>query len=289
MAKNLIIPVLAVVLVITVPSGAAGGDLRGARLLREGFTLAGVDGKLREQENKWFFEFGSDVSDDGGFVKAGTVIELLPSAALEKILDVKKRSEASPVRSKSAGADVAASVQTPNGASYRLWGRVTRYEGKNFIFGIYFLPVSEAKQPQSAASEESQQRKPELIINEPNDALVIPEEIIAKLATRRVIRSERLIRGLELKQDFILAERIGFIRDSGHEAGFVLDAVGRGVQQISFRLLPCQMLEVAQQRQSAEPDPIRFKISGIVTQYEGKHYLLLQRATRVYSYGNFGR
>jgi len=26
-----------------------------------------------------------------------------------------------------------------------------------------------------------------------------------------------------------------------------------------------------------------------MTKYKGKHYLLLQKATRVYNYGNFGR
>jgi len=37
------------------------------------------------------------------------------------------------------------------------------------------------------------------------------------------------------------------------------------------------------------PEPVRFKIAGIKTAYKGEHYLLLQKATRVYSHENFDR
>jgi hypothetical protein len=113
--------------------------------------------------------------------------------------------------------------------------------------------------------------------------------------------------GLKLKQDFVLADRTGFIssrviRDAYRvkerrekEEGktqydvFVLDALGRDVEQISFQLLPCQTLQQAHSQQAGQPEPLRFKIAGIVTKYKGKHFLLLQRATPVYSYGNFAR
>ncbi|MBA7686385.1 hypothetical protein ES703_94829 [subsurface metagenome] len=58
---------------------------------------------------------------------------------------------------------------------------------------------------------------------------------------------------------------------------FIFDALGRNVQQIILRLLPCQALESAENRQSAEVDPLRFKIAGILTKYKGNHYLLLER------------
>lgn len=308
MAKNLVISILATFFVcIMSPSVLAGGSKK-AKALADGFVLAGVDGKLTRRgsdgdsqslytgfgvPDRWFFEFDSDVGDGRGLIKAGAVSEMLPSAALEKMVaDMEERSDASPVRSKSPG------------ASYRLWGRVTKYKGRNFIFGIYFLPISETDEPEpSQQSRKSQQRESKLTestsarkgvweptINEPNDVLTIPEEIIAKLASRRTVRTERLLKkGLELKQDCVLADRTGFIRDSGQEVSFVLDALGRGVQQISLRLLPCHALERAQLKQSAELEPLRFRMSGIVTKYKGEHYLLLQRAIRVYSHENFDR
>jgi hypothetical protein len=184
---------------------------------------------------------------------------------------------------------LAADMEKRPNTDYRLWARVTKYRNENFIFPIYFLPLSKPEQPKPTEPNEPQPQQPELTINEPNDELAIPEEIIARLSTRKILRTEQLRPGLELKQDSIIANRTGFIRDSGPDATFVLDALGRNVQQLSFRLLPCQVLELAQQKQAAGPDPIRFKIAAIVTKYKDQHHLLLQRATRIYSHQNFPR
>jgi len=283
-------------------------------LLRDGFVLTGVDGKLtgtdsndiRFQDSnedsqshyigfgvpkRWFFEFDSDVRNDKAVVKDGTSLELLPSSTLEKMT---------------------ADVEKHTAATYKLWGRVTKYKGRNFIFPIYFLPLSETKKlPPSTSQEPREKTGPTL--NDPNDVLTIPKEILNKLKTRRIIRPEQLKKGLELKQDSILTDRTGFIsscviRDAyrvkekrkeekgktqyairNTQCEFVFDALGRNVQQIILRLLPCQALESAERRQSAEADRLRFKIAGILTKYKGSHYLLLERTTRIYSHGNFGK
>ncbi len=180
-------------------------------------------------------------------------------------------------------------MQTSNGASYKLWGRVTKYKGRNFIFPIYFLPLGKTKRLQPSTLQEPRE-KTGPTLNDPNDALTIPKEILDKLKRRKIIRPEQLKKGLELKQDSILADRTGFIVRQGEgRLVFVFDALGRNVQQILLRLLPCQALEWAERRQSAEADRLRFKIAGILTKYKGNHYLLLERTTRVYSHGNFGR
>jgi hypothetical protein len=233
--------------------------------LRDGFALTGVDGKLSSSEGKWFFEFDEEVSDGLGQIDIGAVVELLPSTALEKITaDAEKRPE----------------------PYYRLWGSVTQYKGSNFIFPIYFLPVSAAED----RDKPGEKPKPRIAINEPNDELPIPEEIVKKLKNRKILRQEQLKEGLQLKQDYVLTDRTAFLdkRPDG-EAEVVFDALGRNIQQVSIRLLPCEILERAQYEQSIEPDPLRFKIAGIITQYKGEYYLLLQKATRAYSHGNFGR
>ncbi len=267
MTTSLLISVLAAFLIST--ADAAGS--KKAKPLRDGFVLAGVDGKLAQQDSNegWSFEFDSDVSDDKGRVGAGESLELLPSATLEKItVDTQMRS-------------------TEN---YRLWGRVTKYKDRNFIFPIYFLPLSQISHPQPATSQKPQRQNIKMIINEPNGQLAIPRDIIAKLKTRRIVRPEQLQKGLELKADCIIADRTAFLADQP-ESGvtLVLDALGRNIPQVSFTLLPCEALEGAQHKQSAEADPLRFKIAGIVTKYKGEHYLLLQRARRVYNHENFGR
>ncbi|MEE9371290.1 MAG: hypothetical protein V3W45_07470 [Sedimentisphaerales bacterium] len=239
--------------------------------LRDGFVLAGVDGKVTKADSneKWLFEFDSDISDDKSQVRAGANLELLPSTTLEKIT-----------------ADMGDRTIT----SYRLWGKVTKYKDRNFIYPIYFLPLSraeeETKQP---TPQKSQQQQPQLKINEPDDALAIPQEIIAKLKTKKTFQPKQLEKGLELKQDSILPERTGFIAEKDGKLVFELDALGKNIQKISFQLLPCQTLERLQRTQAGEPDPIRFKIAGIVTKYKSRSYLLPQRAIQAYSHDNFGR
>lgn len=264
-------------------------------LLRDGFALAGVDGRLvihdsnednqESATDKWFFELDSDLSDGRGLIKAGADLELLPSSYLERMI---------------------ADVNNAPGASYRLWGRVTQYRGQNFIFPTFFLPLAETKTPKLSTSQKSQQQKDRPKINEPNDVLTIPKELIDKLPDRKKMIEHRTpeeqskeekgeVGGkTKQEQDSVLADRIGFIRDTDHKTqetwrkvSFVLDAIGRTEPKISLRLLPCQALEQAEDKQSAALEALRFKIAGTVTMYKGKDYLLLQRATRVYSHGNF--
>ena len=231
-------------------------------MLRDGFAIAGVDGKVTYDKNadKWFVSFSTDVSDDKGRVGAGSKLEILPSVALEKIQ---------------------ANIEKRPGDDYRLWARVARYEGKNYVYGIYFLPITEVAPITGAQSAK-------VSINEPNDPLALPDEVVAKLKTKKIIHPEELEQGVELKDDSILADRIGFIKQAkAGGAMFVIDGVGRSRGRVSLELLPCEVLEQALAKQAKASDTPRVKVAGIVTRYEGQYYLLLQRAAPVYSHGNF--
>ena len=313
-------PVSSVLLPRLASRDAKAGEDRNGGGLQDGFVLRGVDGEVNgpDANGKLVFKFSVDVNDEKGVVKTGTNLELLPSATLEKIMaDINERSA----------------------ADYRLWGRVTRYKGKNFIFPSYFLPLGKLQQPaqvsqtqesppqEGASPNESvggrpaevpsmKEREPERDINEPNDVLNIPQEIVEKLRTRRIAqpaisrtgetedvnaveqkagvaegreRKGELEKEREFKQDAILADRTALLvkQDDGRFV-FVLDALGLNTPEVSLRVLPCEALELTEQRQSAEPEPVPFKIAGIMTKYKGKYYLLPQKATRVYSYGNLG-
>lgn len=312
------------VLILSISPPASGAWKARRALLRDGFALTSVDGKLVSRDSneasqsqyidfgappdRWFFEFDSDVTDGRGLVKAGESLELLPSAGLEKM--------------------IASLGQHPD-VTFRLYkGRVTEYKGRNFIFPSYFLTLSKSGGPpsktlQTPPKPQLQEAKPavtppvkgseqELTVNEPNDVLAMPKEVIDKLKARRVF-SPRTVRQISqdandtgqdsglakdrktqsapqeapyLKPDSILVGRTALFGDPEQDV-FVLDALGRNVPRISLRLLPCQALQWAEQDQSAEPDPVRFRIAGIVTEYKGRKYLLLQKATRVFSHKNF--
>ncbi|MBA7477401.1 hypothetical protein ES707_12810 [subsurface metagenome] len=256
--------------------------------------MMGVDGQLigPDSNDVYFFQLISDVNDYRVVVKAGTRLELLPSLALEKMIDVAKKRPA---------------------AIYRLWnGRVTKYRGRNFIFPNYFLPLMKAEKPESKTS---QQREQKLALDEPNDVLAMPPEVMEKLRAIREKAShsaQPIADGNEISMDksraaaeegklpdarsyaqsvdSVFVDRTAFLveRDDGRFV-FVPDALGRNVQKLSLHLLPCAALELTEQKQTAEPEPVRFKIAGKMTKYKGDSYLLLERAIRTYSHGNFGR
>ena len=178
--------------------------------LRDGFALAGIDGKLAEKNGggasgKWFFELQSDLNDDISTVGAGEKLQILPSKALEKIeKNIEERST----------------------SDYKLWGKVTRYNGENFTFPTYFLPLSELKSteptnpvpvPEETAAEKPKAPSPQIKVNEPNDPLPIPQEIIERLRNRPVLSAKALAENKfarnnfspppqmpQLKQDYIL-------------------------------------------------------------------------------------
>ncbi len=240
----------------------------GARLLSDGYVFAGVDGKLIEAEDgRWLFEFETGLSDGKAEVKAGQSLVLLKTATLEKITaDAKERVE----------------------ARYRLWGKVTRFEDKNYIFAVYFLGLRKVDRPESHKQKDSDAKNTQTI-NAPNDVLDIPDDIVARLQTSEVLPVVEAGERLELKQDTVFADRAGFIVKDGAGYVFKPDGFGRGVEGVSLELLPCASLEDALGQMRGEPSRIRFNVAGILTMYDGTPYLLLQRATRVYSYGNFGR
>lgn len=254
-----------------------------APLLRDGFVLTGVDGTLAgpDSNDVWFFELASDVNDSSTVLKAGTKLELLPSSALEKMI---------------------ADAKMYPAVTYRLWdGRVTRYKGRNYIFPNYFQPLSKPEKPESPPADQQRAADKPFAVDEPNDVLTIPPELLEKLRTRRESRmgsgnleitgSENGNAKLQMSSaDTIFADRTAFlVKQDDSRLVLVPDALGRNIQKLTLRLLPCEVLELTEREQSVEPEPIRFKVAGIMTNYKGDSYLLLLRANRAYSHSNFGR
>ncbi len=92
-----------------------------------------------------------------------------------------------------------------------------------------------------------------------------------------------------IRLDTILADRTAkLIKQDGGLPVFVLDALGLSGDEGTMLVLPCEVLELTELRIAAALNPMRFRIAGIKTNFKGKNYLLLQKATRVYGHGNFG-
>lgn len=282
--SRMLIPLILVFFIGIVPAaqGLSAEISHETPLLRDGFVIKSVDGKLvgSDSNDVYFFELTSDVNDNRTVIKAGTKLELLPSSALEKMTADRK---------------------TRTTGAYRLWSsKVTKYKGRNYIFPNFFLPISKAKRPQQNKGDSPTQKEPErdLAVDDSNDVLTMPREVIEKLRARRSdtryqtpdTRQEPNVRNPESRgSDVVLVDRTGFlVRQDNGWLVFVPDALGRKVQNLTLNLLPCAVLELIELRQAAGPERLRFKIAGIMTKYKGKNYLLLEKATRTYSHGNFG-
>jgi len=269
-------------------------------LLRDGFALVGVDGKLvgADSNDVWFFELSEDVNDYRTVAKAGTRLELLASSTLERMV---------------------ADAETRSSPAYRLWNaEVTRYKGRNFLFPRYFLPLrktedrrqktEDGKEETEDESQISDPNTSEVAVDEPNDVLAVPPEIIERLKARRKRPTTTRLRHVtdsndvpggasgsdarsyERGADSVFVDRTGFLVERDDDGlVFVPDALGRNVQGLALRLLPGEILELTERSQSFDLEPLRFKVAGILTEYQGEKYLLLHKATRAYSHGNFGR
>jgi len=272
--KKIILAVMMLIVVLPAVSGvelaseAFAQGAGGIRLIPDDYVIAGVDGRLVQPgPDKWLFEIESGFGEGAVEIKAGQSLEMLPSATLEKMIaDVKERTD----------------------ARYRLWGKVTQFEGKNYVFAVYFVGLRKIDSP-AAPPKQGAEAVKSSSINAPNDVLNIPDEIISQLQTSEVLPAEETPAGLQLKQDAIFAGRTGFVVEKDGLYVFEPGGFGRGIGKFPLQLLPCQKLEEAITQMRSEPNPVRFSVAGILTKYKDGQFLLLQKATRVYSYGNFGR
>jgi hypothetical protein len=300
----------AVLLLVVLGAGGAGlGGLPQVRkLLPEATVLDRLDGKIIhvDANDTWLFELERDVNSVDVRMPAGTRLVLLPSATLGKLI---------------------ADMNDRAGPQYRLTVRVTQYQGRNYLIPTYFLPLSKLKSDETPEdggqrTENSGAHPPSAIPKAQSGGpeLTIPPEILQQLENRRPLRApSRSPRPDEepapdanhapAPAERMLVDCVGRMENLRDEAGgtgdtrrhaprpaghapsyvFVPYALGWNLSKVRYELLPSGVLEQALQRQAGSLERMRFNVAGLVTEFRGRKYLLLQRAVPVYSYGDFGR
>ncbi len=261
------------------------------KVLPETAVLDRVDGRLLhvDANDTWLFELTMEVKTPEYRLPTGTRFVLLPSVTLGRLV---------------------ADVNDRVAPRYRLSARVTLYRGKNYLFPTFYLPLSKFKDEKG--TEEGEQKPEDGTTNPPSEImsppastggrnpqskepeLAIPPEVLEKLKKQRPLRGPRKSPEAERKPvpesvEQVLVDCVGRIESRAGRYVFVPYALGWNVSDVRYNLLPCTALEEALRRQKGSLDPIRFNVAGLVTEFQGKKYLLLQRAIVVYNYGNFGR
>ena len=125
--------------------------------------------------------------------------------------------------------------------------------------------------------------------NKDRENSIIPDDVMEKLKPRRIPNLAKLKTAVAQHGDITIVDRTGFMRKTKSGKIFELDGLGRGIEGTAFQLLKSETLERIERQLGRSPGRLRFRIAGIITEYKSHYYLLLQRAARTYSYGNFAR
>ncbi len=247
-------------------------------LLPEGFVLNGISGvavKSDASDQGWIFSPSTELTYMKTVLEAGAKLPILPSTGQDQIEAFSK---------------------DKTEISVRVWGILTQYQKKNYLFPIQILPLV-----QPAPAPAQIQPAAPADVNEPaaqaNPDDVIPAELLEILRSRPRVDLAELSQAVPDSQnpadantpqprEFSLIGKSGYIT-MGQTKEFVPDAFGRKIENAKYILLPCLTLEKAEEKLSRGIGRYRYCVSGIMTQYQGKNYLLLYRAERTYSNRNF--
>jgi hypothetical protein len=252
--KNIIFAVL----IFSLAAASVQASPRKSIPLRDGFVIDGIDGRvLSNDSNNWSFSPFEEVTDGKGFLSADKSVKILPSSTLDKL----------------------SSIANSENKNFRIWGKFTKYLNENYVYLTYYLPVKDVNVPPPAEQESI----------DPNEEQIIPDDVLAMLTPKRVINLAELKRPLSTESDGVIVDRTGFLRKTKTGFYFDFDAMGRNIDKLSLPLLNCETLELIAAKQKASAELLHFKISSIATGYKGKNYLMLQRASVSYSFGNFAK
>ena len=160
---------------------------------------------------------------------------------------------------------------------------------KNYLFPFFFIPMSYTQSPQISDDKDEVDPGTEPKEEEPAEESIIPADVMKKLKPKRVINLGELKKVVDKQADVTLVDRTGFVVAGDDGKVFALDSLGRNVEDMQFRLLPCESLQYTESKLANRAGRQKFRVAGIATKYKDEYYMLLHRSIRTYSHGNFSR
>lgn len=244
------------------------------RLLPEGLELRQVEGvaRMNETTKAWRFSPHKILSSRNLTIHPNVELTILPSRALDKILSY-------------AGTEKKVEV--------RIDAVITQYQNANFLFVFDAAPLQTAAEAPSPSdnSQPSQTEWKNILRSaaDPNESSVIPPDILRRMKPTQKTDFNRMARTASTVagEDTMLVNRTGRFTRPGPAGEFILDGFGRNISGQSFVLLPCKTLEQIEQQHKQTLQRPRYRVSGVLTTFRGRTFLLLQGAVRTYTHGNF--
>ncbi|MEN6307642.1 MAG: hypothetical protein ABFD91_07800 [Anaerohalosphaeraceae bacterium] len=232
--------------------------------LPEGFVLNAIDGIARQDKvnkDQWTFSTNVELKYLKTIFPTEIPLTILASGGLDQIRAFAK--DSTEVRVK-------------------VWGILTLYRKENFLFPIQVMPLVEPEKTVPVPVETAPAADPNS-----TDSEVIPSDIMKLLRSQSKIDLAQISETTAITSaDASLISKTGYIT-LGDTRQFWPDGFGRKVETADFVLLPCLTLEKTEETLARARGRYRYTISGILSRSQGRQYLLLYRAQRTYSNGNF--
>ena len=249
-------------------------------LFPEGFRVGGREATLARhpEQPRWFLQFtttGATPATD----PLAVPLEVLPGKWLTNMIRF-------------------AEQQQDQTARFRVWGEITTYHNRNYIMPTFAAALSlfgDDSGDQASPAEPSEDDK-SLETDE------LRKAIMALPRTRPLQSTDSLSpappppstgTGSDeaiWKDGYMIINRVGRISyyPEAQQWLFSFEADAASLAEPPVELLPSQLLAMLEQLQAKSSRPLRFRISGQVTKYQSRNYVLLRKALVVYDLGNLG-
>ncbi|RKY10654.1 MAG: hypothetical protein DRP56_00390 [Planctomycetota bacterium] len=248
----------------------AAKEVAPAVMVEEGAFFEGIEGLLKKEPKTDRWQFVPDepiVITDKITVPAGAPLEMLPCSVLEQMTAL-------------AGEE--------NQLRIELSALITRYRHSNYLFSVFFLPIKNGVEPPEQPAEPDPNETEKAEPDKPQEPeSIIPTAILKQMKANKAPDLKKFQQIAEVTGDVHLIGRSGFLSKTKDGYTFSPDGFGRNIDSKQFVLLDNAMLAAAERQMAREPGRERYNVSGLVTEYNGKTYMLLRRASRTYTHGNF--
>ncbi|MHC5083229.1 MAG: hypothetical protein ACYTET_04740 [Planctomycetota bacterium] len=244
----------------------------GKTIIEEGFFLNGIEGELTKEAKVDVWTFRADeaiVAKEDQKLGAKVAIRMLPCSVLEQMTSI-------------AGED--------NTIQVRLWALFTEYKDFNYLYSVFFLPVKgedTAPEPQPEKTDDAEKENKTAEAKPKRRDSIIPTDILDQIESNKTPDLKLFQQVAKVTGDRNLIGRAGYLKQKDKVKTFQPDGFGQKVDKKQYIMLPCNMLETTEERIGETPGRQRYNVSGLVTRYKGRNYILLRRAARTYTHGNF--